>query len=341
MITDVPQQIDFHNEGLVLLNLAWDEMRRIDEAIQYFLAFPEIEESASDDAAAARYVAEDRSYREELREGLVRSIQRPLGVCRTLAAQAAEFLLKARIAAVSPFLLIKDEPSRFPGTDKAFSEFQTIDSRDLIRVYHTVGKDRLDDRFVDLFHKLRESRNLYVHGIVPPDDVTLDHVCDDLLRTLLTVADFLAAEGWRAVRVWYLQNYDAGTILSHAELMQDQVVHEMAWIVKRLKPAECERFLGFNRRKGRNYLCPSCYFGEYDSIPEARLAKLRDDEVYCIACDTSYQIERRKCPERGCRGDVISVWDAEFCLTCGVELDPPQAASSSLGSGLLVAYEEK
>jgi len=50
--------------------------------------------------------------------------------------------LKAKLVAISPFLLIAGNPSEWPKvldeTGVSFSDFRAIDAQDLIKVYNTV-----------------------------------------------------------------------------------------------------------------------------------------------------------------------------------------------------------
>ncbi|RVU44711.1 hypothetical protein EA187_09210 [Lujinxingia sediminis] len=318
MITNVPNHEDFRNEGRILLNLAWDELRRVDSAINDFLSFPKVDEERDDlDDLEIQWVKEDIAYRKQMHLGLARSIQRPLGVCRTLIAQAAEFLLKAKIAEVSPFILLKNDHSKWPGKDQSYSEFQTVDAGDLVRVCNSVLKQPLPDSFVNMFDILRKDRNVYVHGVTPPTSVPLSKVCEEPLRLILKVAQHLANENWRDTRAWFVANYDTDTILTHGDHISDYMAYEMAWLIQQLEPSESERYLNFHPKKGgRNYLCPSCYHGEYDYIREATFSKVADDQAFCFVCNTKHPITRQPCPKKDCKGDVIYTIES-MCLTCG------------------------
>lgn len=59
-----------------------------------------------------------------------------------IAQQGIELALKAKLVAISPFLLIAGNPSEWPRaadeTGVSFSDFRAIDAQDLIKVYNTV-----------------------------------------------------------------------------------------------------------------------------------------------------------------------------------------------------------
>ena len=114
MITVLPTPTEFQDSATALLNLAWDYaarlLRDLDEAKRY---------GAEDDDASYWSFA-----------------GRHLATGLALAHQGAEFLLKGRIASVSPYLLIGSSPRDWPRNcskvDTPFAEFRTIDAQDLV-----------------------------------------------------------------------------------------------------------------------------------------------------------------------------------------------------------------
>ena len=77
-------------------------------------------------------------------------------------------------------------------------------------------------------------------------------------------------------------------------------------------------------KKRRRYICPSCQFcSQYDSFeyPIATLIskELGETELICVACNSKFNIIRKKCNNKDCKGDVLyKSNDGTMCLTCGL-----------------------
>src|SRR4051812_18248918 len=116
MITDIPTKADFDNNGIAFLNLAWQSV------VSISLDLPEqpVEELGEDATEEQRLEAEeeDRRWTEEVQR-YWQAAQQELATAVALAQQGTEFLLKGKIAAVSPFLLVSGDPGEWPrGCDR-------------------------------------------------------------------------------------------------------------------------------------------------------------------------------------------------------------------------------
>lgn len=149
MIIDIPTFEDFESSGVIFLNIAWDSVHEI------LFTLDESEFEEWDDG--------------DMSDDFWASAQRPLITALSLVQQATELLLKGKIANVSPYLLIADDPRNWPKgcdkTDVPFVDFRTIDAQDLIRVYNTVVGKRLDDSFIESYEHLRRVRNRIMHSV--------------------------------------------------------------------------------------------------------------------------------------------------------------------------------
>ena len=80
--------------------------------------------------------------------------------------QSMELLLKARIAEVSPFLLLAGDPQRWRKPDKkgevSFTDLRTIDATQLCSVVATVSSAPLPPDFQSFFNDVRKRRNKIV-----------------------------------------------------------------------------------------------------------------------------------------------------------------------------------
>ena len=147
MIIDIPREADYEKTALDLLNLAWESVLKLavelDEAKDY-----------------GNDVAEDIYWN---------ACQSQLATAASLVQQGFEFLLKGKIIAVSPYLLINGTPRDWPkGCTKAdtpFAKFYSIDAQDLVRVHDTVANNRLPENIVTLFEDMRTLRNSIMHTV--------------------------------------------------------------------------------------------------------------------------------------------------------------------------------
>src|SRR6056297_2142142 len=185
MITDLPTAQDFYDSGKDLLGLAWGSVAQLllnlDEA-EYFGVNPEEVSDAYWDAARLR-----------------------LSTALSTVQQGTEFLIKGRIAEISPFLLIVENPSKWPSPYNGplkFSQFRTLDAQDLPRVHDTASKETLPADFVEKFGSLREMRNTIMHSV----DKNLKVPVVDVLSSILFVhSRLLPPERWTSIRLAQLE----------------------------------------------------------------------------------------------------------------------------------------
>jgi hypothetical protein len=131
MILDLPTKAEFDNNGVAFLNLAWQSV------LSTAFGLPEQPvETMGQDATAEEHreaEEEDRRWAEAV-ESYWQASQQELATAVALAQQGTEFLLKGKIAAVSPLLLISGDPKDWPGgcdkNDIPFADFKTIDAQD-------------------------------------------------------------------------------------------------------------------------------------------------------------------------------------------------------------------
>ncbi len=139
LIVDVPTSKDFEITGVGFLNLAWDSVLNLalgfDMATNAMVQHGITGKSSLDD--------EFEMAEKQLSDKYWEAAWHSLATAVVLAQQGTEFLLKARIAAISSFLLISRNPSDWPkGCDKrdaSFADFRTIDAQDLIRAHDTTA----------------------------------------------------------------------------------------------------------------------------------------------------------------------------------------------------------
>ncbi len=298
MITDLPSAQDFYDSGKDLLGLAWDSISQLllnlDEA-EYFGIDTEEVSDAYWEAARLR-----------------------LATALSTTQQGVEFLIKGRITEVSPFLLIVDNPSKWPspytGSPLKFSQFRTLDAQDLPRVHDTVSLKPLSAAFVEKFVWLRESRNTIMHSV----DKELTVPVVGVLKSILFVhKNLFPDEHWPSVRLSQLEkapDIELGSI----DYVRNRVCWEMSVVLDLLNPSEVKLYFNIDKKQ-RRYTCPVCYYeASRDAGFEYQLAVLRPNsskstKLYCPICDLLHKVVRRKC-DSNCPGNVL---DGDgTCLTC-------------------------
>jgi hypothetical protein len=90
--------------------------------------------------------------------------QPDLQLSYTLIQQSQEIGLKAKVCAVSPFLLLLGSDVRaWPGSNADFAGFRTLDASDLVKVVNSICGQPLSSQFADLYELVRGNRNRIYH----------------------------------------------------------------------------------------------------------------------------------------------------------------------------------
>lgn len=295
MLTDIPTSDGLAQAGFGYLNLAWDDaLSLVSEAGQW----EELKEHASEgeDPVASHW---ERA-------------QRRLATCAMLVHQGAEFLVKARIAAISPFLLL-ESPSSWPGesarTDTPFGEIKTVDAQYLVRIHDTLCESRLTDSFKTAFEALRRRRNQIVHGLGAGVVPGAFAVAKDILEI---VTELAGPEAWPKIRRDHVLG-DPNAGWDHHGQLAAGLMFEFSTMIDALRPAECLKYLGFPKKQ-RRYICPDCRTS--DVFSGTKLAVLSPNgpqsaNLFCIACGQSHEVERTQCSR--CPGNVRQ---ETWCLSC-------------------------
>lgn len=297
MITDIPKPEDFRHAGTAYLNLAWSTCLELANNL--------------DDANSDNPL-------EDITDEYWKASQRPLATAVSLIQQGTEFLLKARIAEVSPFLLFAGSPSEWPRhrnrTDIPFSEFKTIQADELIRVCNTVSTVSLSDEFKHRFERLRRIRNTVMHTVDP----RLRFNATEIIESILEVSDeLIEARIWTAIRRTFLEN-EPNSVAYSPDHVDPLLALECLSVISMLKPAQLTKHFQFNPRQ-RRYFCLQCTLASRDWDLRVITAQLLPNtpsstSLYCFVCRRTEVVSRKDCPEENCHGNVI--YEDGTCLTC-------------------------
>ncbi|WP_169196964.1 hypothetical protein [Devosia sp. MC1541] len=243
----------------------------------------------------------------------------------SIVQQANELALKARLCAVSPFLLLlKTDPKFANGAaDLDFSELRTLDAVDLPAAVNTFCAKRLSDDFVRTYTELRSLRNKVVHL----GDASATFTPQGLMK--LMVRQFIELwpnrqwlTEWLAVETGsrYAIFHDGRHQSAHAE-----VLHRWADAVPLIPKSDFKQLFGYAKSR-RRYHCPICaeaartkWSTPWEDTGSAT-AFLDGDagQIHCVACGERFAVARERCRE--CPGDVIAAGDTDAagcCLSCG------------------------
>ncbi|MEZ0245420.1 MAG: hypothetical protein ACAH09_02155 [Methylophilaceae bacterium] len=301
MIVDVPSSQDFFDSGIELFDFAWDTVAAL------LTNLAQAEEWGIDPV--------------EVSEEYWAAAKRRLTTALAMTQQGVEFILKGKIAEISPYLLLAEGPSKWPspyGDCKPnFSEFKTVDAQDLVRLHDTVQGERLSPAFVQQFNALRVKRNTISHSI----DKKLQVHTSEVIEAILSLHKALFPEkNWAHVRASFLKNYPDAK-LDGGEYSTNNACHELSVVVGLLAPAAVKEFFRIDKKQ-RLYVCPACLSdANTDAGFEYKLAVLKpkgskSTRVYCPVCDCEYPVIREHCGNDECSGNVLSDDDGT-CLTCG------------------------
>jgi len=303
MITDIPTPEDFERSGKHFLHTGWEKANELLDSVDSFAN--KSEESPSDIT------------------GYWAAVQSQLSMSLALVQQGIEQLLKARVADVSPFLLIVANPRDWPqGSQKgdiAFADFRTIDAQDLIRVHDTVVPSKLSERFKQRFDHMRRLRNSIFHTIDKRITVAASQILE---ATLEGCATLLPGQSWPAIRREHLAAEPVFALVPDEDNAVTYLMNrELETVVKSLSPAFVKEYLAFDTKQ-RRYLCYPCTverpkWGDDDT----RLALLqpntaKSSALYCIACDRAFEVRRVACTNPDCKGNVIET-EGNTCCSCG------------------------
>ena len=299
MIINIPTGEDFRVSGIAYLNLSWDSVLQLVLDLDYLDAYQWDDDGTVKDEYWLR-------------------AQRPLAVSVSLLQQATEFLLKSRIAEVSPYLLLDGSPRDWPRScnqkDTSFAAFKTIDPQDLVRAHDTVVSPRLTAEFVTHCDRWRSVRNTIMHTV----DRSLRFTAAEVASSIVEVAEnLIGPRSWWEIRESFLEA-GANSVLYSSDHVRGLLAFEALKIIDMFKPAQLKRYFGFNPRQ-RRYYCYDCQLESGDFDLDATTAQLDPNTststtVYCFVCRKRFRVIRRKCTRSDCPGNVIA--PDGMCLTC-------------------------
>ncbi len=251
MITGVPDHTELTETATGWINLAWNIA--IDEAISFqdaeFL-YDEIAERDGREVAERAVNQHWNAQRLKLNNAI------------SLLQQSLEIFLKARIAEVSPFLLIAGDPQSWPSVGKSgnvdFAEFKTLDAIHLCRAARIVSTTPLSEDFVQCYTRLRKERNKIVHLNAGNTKAEVHAVILDILEAHRLL---FPGQPWVGFRTKYLKSTeeysDKEGLFSGDDYTHDCICREINAALNELSSRHRKLYFQYDQRKKR-LECPRC-----------------------------------------------------------------------------------
>lgn len=296
MIIDLPSYDDFQSEGIGYAMMAYSNVFNL---IRVLEEFPPTDEGGTE---------------EEFWNGARGRLRNSAN----LLHQGIDFLLKANICKVSPFLLIDTSPDKIPKPNKsgniAFSDIYTHDSSKLPKIYNTVCSTPLIDDFMNLYERSRTRRNKIMHTV----DKTLVVEAKTVIKESIELIKYLVNDKWVDLRREFLEESPESRLHYSSEVINAELVSEAGVLREILTDAEFIKTYGVTKKR-RFYLCPDCYDPDFiqDQIGTCVLEPNtpQSTNAYCVICSKNFAISRERCSSAECKSNVIML-DNGRCGVC-------------------------
>jgi len=313
MIVNLPTEESLNNVALRTYFRAWDLLVAI--WVDFGIQFPE----------GNSFVKPSRIWVDEWSDYLVQSQSDMQSVC-SLLQQSMELALKARICAVSPYLLLLDSGLKLSTASKSieFSGLRTLDAVDLPGAVNTLTDRPVSDDFIQIYARLRALRNKITHlgeASVSLKPVEILRQCIALYLSVWTSRNWLSDRLLFAAQTRSAWLHDGKYTSVHMEVLQEWPLD-----VELFTNAEFEKLFG-KKKSVRRYLCHDCVDAgdtRYAGLqkPGCGTAHLNAEgtKIMCLMCDRDFHVARNRCPE--CNGNVIGSEDTDWigrCHTCGID----------------------
>jgi len=213
----------------------------------------------------------------------------------SLLQQGVEIALKARIARVSPFLLIAGNPQSWSNVESnghvEFTDLRTIDAIYLVKAANAVSKQRLDPKFSEIYERLRKSRNKIQHL----DGRVIRSEGSALLVDIMTCQRHLyLEEPWVKFRRTHLEKEDSDSLImmQTEDYSRSTLMSEMSNAFRILSKNQILEFFAFDVASDA-WPCPSCLGtrADWDDNDCCFVQPIWTSGFRCSACEKEYTQE--------------------------------------------------
>ncbi len=243
----------------------------------------------------------------------------------SLAQQANELALKARIAAVSPYLLLLNSDVSLSGTTATieFSSLRTLDAVDLPKAVNALTPTPVSDAYRQRYTQMRVQRNQYTH--LGDTTAVLDPI--SLCAALIDqYCELWPDRPWLSDRVastYVREEFFEGKHWSPRQ----SVMHLIAYDRSLIPAARFKKLFGVKKADVK-FGCFSCQDDwavsrNGPSIVEVQTAFYNKSKraMRCLICDADFEAILKTC--KSCDGKFAAPEAAQYgaggCFTCGEE----------------------
>ena len=251
--------------------------------------------------------------------------QEDLHATLSIIQQSNELALKARIATVSPYLLLLNNEMAFSAITKEtqFASLRTLDAVDLPRAVNTLTDQPVSDSYLQRYSELRVQRNQYTH--LGDTSVVLDPIemaaamidqylelwpnCPWMLDRVESThgrESFFDDKHWSPRQeIMFLLDYDR--MLIPATKFKKLFGVKKAAI--KFGCHQCQDDWAVRRNGPGLEEAPTAF---YDNTKKA---------MHCVICDADFAAVTKPCDVDGCDGNFAACDEAAFgagqCFSCG------------------------
>lgn len=261
----------------------------------------------------------------EERSDYLEGAQEDLHATLSIIQQSNELALKARIAAVSPYLLLLNNEMAFStvGKDTEFASLRTLDAVDLPRAVNTLTDSPVSATYVQRYTELRVQRNQYTHL----GDTSV--VLDPIKMAAAMVDQYLELwpdRPWMRDRVESTHGREGffdGKHWSPRQEIMFLLDYDCALI-----PAAGFKKLFSVKKAAVKFGCHQCQDDwavrrNGPGLAEAPTAFYEGKKkvMHCLICDADFAAVAKLCNADECDGKFAADEEAEFgagqCFSCG------------------------
>lgn len=271
----------------------------------------------------AWFQAKSDNWSEE-RADYLEGDQEDLHAALSTVQQSNELALKARIAEVSPYLLLLNNEMAFSATGRhiEFASLRTLDAVDLPKAVNTLTDTPLSSSYIQMYGQLRVQRNQYTHLGDTSIALNPGGICAAMIDQYL---ELWPGRPWLRDRVESTHGFEVffdGKHWSPRQAIMFSLDYDRALIpARRFKQLfgasksavrygchQCQDDWAVSRNGPSLANAPSAY---YD--PEAKA-------MHCLICDADFPAVLKQCANGECKGKFAAVdvaqFGAEQCFSC-------------------------
>lgn len=251
--------------------------------------------------------------------------QEELHAILSIIQQCNEIALKARIVAVSPYLLLLNNDVSFKGAGKniEFATLRTLDAVDLPKAVNLLTGTGLSQAYIQRYGELRIQRNQYTH--LGDTSIVLDPI-GMCARMIEQYRELWPDRPWLHDRVGSSHGREGFFDGKHWSSRQEIMLlldYDLALI-----PAGGFKALFGVSKSAVKFGCHACQDDwavgrngpSLQEAPTAFYDKVKK-AMHCLLCDEDFAADLGTCSDKGCKGKFAAVHDAQFgagqCFTCG------------------------